>query len=114
MSFQQNRNEYEEFQEKFGDYLTYDLNREQVLDGFYAAYQKEKPLEQLVVVEEPESIEDDLFEHFSESSSWLGSILSALNFSDTDAGDEGYAAFMDDFEIEPTEEEMMYRCRYDP
>lgn len=109
MSFQQDQNEYEEFQEKFGDYITYDLNREQVLDGFYAAYQKEKTLEELVLVENPAELEEDFYEYFSEDSGWTESIRDLLKplLSEDEVEEKEYAEFMDDFEVESTEEEML-------
>ena len=115
MSIQDERNEHEKFQRKFGDYTTYELNREQVLDGFYAAYRKQKGLEHLVLVEDPSKLEDDLYEYFSEEGGWTDSVLDLLRapLSDPGSGDD-YAEFMDDFEIEPTEEQLLYRCRYDP
>lgn len=113
MRLHRSENEYEVFQERFGDYVNYSLNRDDVLDGFYAAYMKEKPLEQLVLIEDSAELEDDLYERFTEESNWFDSVLALLKPGKIDAEDE-YAEFADDFEIEPAEDNMLYWCRYEP
>lgn len=109
-------NEFERFEQRYGDYTFYETSREEILEELYTAFKQEQSVEKLVMVEHPSRIDDDLFEHFLEEeqdivSSVLGPFSSLL---DGKVEEEVYSDFADGFEIESAGEDMLYWCRYEP
>lgn len=110
-----NGNEFREFQERFGDYTNYDMNEEEILDKFHDAYREGEELEELLLVEDPNEFEEDVFDYFAHrDQGWLSGIADSIPHIDDRIDEESYLEFIQDFEIEPAEEDMLYWCRYDP